>query len=591
MAAIPFTTRPEIVGGFGVVVATHWIASQAGMRMLELGGNAFDAAAAAAFALHVVMPHMNGPGGDAPILFAKPGGIPQVVCGQGTAPASATIEAFSALGLDVVPGTGLLAAVVPGAMGAWLTLLRDHGSLDLADVIAPAIHYARQGWPLHADTSRFISDVAELMREAWATSGVLWLRDGVPPAPGASIRNPALGAMYERLLSGAVGSREQRIERARAAFYEGFVAEGIDRFCRENDVLDSSGERHRGLLTGDDMARWQATYEAPLTLDYHGITICKTGPWGQGPVMLQMLALLKGFDLEQLDPNGADFIHLWVEAAKLAFADRDAFYGDPEFGKVPMETLLSEDYNADRRKLIGPEASAEVRPGRVPGFETRLARTRVDEPALSTSGGGEPTAMAAAARPGDTCHIDVIDRWGNMVSATPSGGWLQSSPAIPELGFPLGTRAQMFWLEPDLPNSLMPGKRPRTTLSPSLALRDGQPWLAFGTPGGDKQDQWTLVFLLHVLHHRMGMQESLDAPLFDTDHFRNSFWPRNFMARRVSLEKRIPVAVAAELERRGHDVVRVPDWSLGWASAASREGEELHAAASPRGMQTYAVGR
>jgi gamma-glutamyltranspeptidase/glutathione hydrolase len=591
MAAISFTTRPEIVGGFGVVAATHWIAAQAGMRMLELGGNAFDAAAAAAFALQVVMPHMNGPGGDVPILFAKPDGVPQVVCGQGTAPARATIQTFSALGLDTVPGTGLLAAVVPGAVGAWLALLRDHGSLDLGDVLAPAIHYARSGWPLHADASRFISDVAELMREAWATSGALWLRDGIPPAPGAWVRNLALGAMYERLLSEAAGSREQRIERARTAFYQGFAAEAIDRFCRENEVLDTSGERHRGLLTGDDMARWRATYEVPLTLDYHGVTICKTGPWGQGPVMLQMLALLKGFDLDQLDPNGADFIHLWVEAAKLAFADRDAFYGDPAFADVPMKALLSEDYNAGRRSLIAPEASAEIHAGRVPGYEARLPRMTMAASAHAASGGGEPTAMATAARPGDTCHIDVIDRWGNVVSATPSGGWLQSSPVIPELGFPLGTRAQMFWLEPGLPNSLMPGKRPRTTLSPSLALRDGQPWLAFGTPGGDKQDQWTLVFLLRHLHHRMGMQEALDAPLFDTDHFRNSFWPRNFIARRVSLEERIPGSVAADLQRRGHDVIQVPDWSLGWMSAASREGERLRAAASPRGMQTYAVGR
>ena len=591
MARSPFTTRPDIVGGFGVVAATHWIAAQAGMRMLELGGNAFDAAVASAFTLHVVMPHMNGPGGDASILMATADGTARVVCGQGCAPAAATIEHFQSLGLELIPGSGLLAAVVPGAVGAWLAMLRDYGSLDVRTVLEPAVQYARSGWPLHDDTVGFIASVAPLFRGEWPSSGQVWLHQGDVPAMGSWWSNPWLADTYETLLAaaGSGGSREQRIERVWRAFYEGFVADAIGKFCADTDVADSSGRSHRGLLTAQDMASWQVRFEAPATLDYHGITVCKTGTWGQGPVMLQMLALLKGFDLASLDPNGAEFIHLWVEAAKLAFADRDAFYGDPDFVDVPLTGLLSEEYNAERRKLIGDAASADMRPGTVAGRTGRLPH--IATPTGHTLGVGEPTAMAAATRAGDTCHIDVIDRWGNMVSATPSGGWLQSSPVIPALGFPLGTRAQMFWLEPGLPGSLAPGKRPRTTLTPSLALRDGKPWLAFGTPGGDKQDQWSLVVLLHHLHHGMSLQQALDAPLFDTDHLRNSFWPRGVIPRRVSLEARIGKSVADDLTRRGHDVRMVADWSLGWVSAASREGQRLTAAASPRGLQTYAIGR
>ena len=369
--------------------------------------------------------------------------------------------------------------------------------------------------------------------------------------------------------AGSGGSREQRIERVWRAFHEGFVADAIGKFCADTDVADSSGRSHRGLLTAQDVASWQARFEASATLDYHGITVCKTDIWGQGPVMLQMLALLKGFDLAALDPNGAEFIHLWVEAAKLAFADRDAFYGDPDFVNVPLTGLLSEEYNTERWKLIGDAASADMRPGTVAGRTGRLPH--IATPTSHTLGVGEPTAMAAANRAGDTCHIDVIDRWGNMVSATPSGGWLQSSPVIPTLGFPLGTRAQIFWLEPGLPGSLAPGKRPRTTLTPSLALRDGKPWLAFGTPGGDKQDQWSLVVLLHHMHHGLSLQQALDAPLFDIDHLRNSFWPRGVIPRRVSLEARIGKSVADDLARRGHDVRMVADWSHGWVNAASRD--------------------
>ncbi|WP_184720505.1 gamma-glutamyltransferase family protein [Caulobacter sp.] len=595
-----FTTRPEIRGTFGVVASTHWIASSVGMSVLEKGGNAFDAAAAVGFALQVVEPHLCGPAGEVPIIFhSVETGRVEVLAGQGPAPAAATIEAFKALGLDAVPGSGLLAAVTPGSFGAWLTLVRDHGRLRLADVLEPAIGYAEHGHPVLPGVSRALAELKETFETEWKTSAPIWLPGGEAPAPQSLFRNPTLAATWKRILDEAgEGSREQQLDRALAAWYEGFVAEAIDRFCRAEPLMDSSGRRHRGLLTGQDMAGWRPTYEAPTTFDYHGWTVCKTQPWGQGPVLLQALSLLKGFDLTAMDPNGADFAHVVLEAAKLAFADREAYYGDPDFVDVPIETLLSEAYAVERRKLIGARASDEIRPGILPGFEDQVARALgMVKPADGTAGGlgiGEPTMahLKPTLKPGDTVHLDVIDRWGNMVSATPSGGWPQSSPTIPELGFALNTRAQMFWLEPGLPSSLAPGKRPRTTLTPTLALHEGRPALICGTPGGDQQDQWQLALLLRRIHHGLGLQEAIDLPLFHTVHFPSSFYPRQALPGVSVIEESAGEAVIADLKARGHDLQVAPAWSAGRLTAAERRADGLlSAAATPRLMQAYAVGR
>jgi gamma-glutamyltranspeptidase/glutathione hydrolase len=595
-----FTTRPEIRGTFGVVASTHWIASSVGMSVLEKGGNAFDAAAAVGFALQVVEPHLCGPAGEVPIIFhSVETGRVEVLAGQGPAPAAATIEAFKALGLDAVPGSGLLAAVTPGSFGAWLTLVRDHGRLRLADVLEPAIGYAEHGHPVLPGVSRALAELKETFETEWKTSAPIWLPGGEAPAPQSLFRNPTLAATWKRILDEAgEGTREQQLDRALAAWYEGFVAEAIDRFCRAEPLMDSSGRRHRGLLTGQDMAGWRPTYEAPTTFDYHGWTVCKTQPWGQGPVLLQALSLLKGFDLTAMDPNGADFAHVVLEAAKLAFADREAYYGDPDFVDVPIETLLSEGYAAERRKLIGARASDEIRPGILPGFEDQVARALgMVKPADGTAGGlgiGEPTMahLKPTLKPGDTVHLDVIDRWGNMVSATPSGGWPQSSPTIPELGFALNTRAQMFWLEPGLPSSLAPGKRPRTTLTPTLSLHEGRPALICGTPGGDQQDQWQLALLLRRIHHSLGLQEAIDLPLFHTVHFPSSFYPRQALPGVSVIEESAGEAVIADLKARGHDLQVAPAWSAGRLTAAERRADGLlSAAATPRLMQAYAVGR
>jgi len=477
-----------------------------------------------------------------------------------------------------------------------MLLLRDYGTLHLADVLMPAMFYAREGHPLAERASATIASVRDLFLDYWPTSAALYLPAGDVPPPGTLFANPTLAATYARLLAEAevVGSnRTLQIEAARRAWSQGFVAEAIDRFCRTQELMDTSGRPHQGVLTGEDMARFQAHVESPVTFDYRNYTVCKAGPWSQGPVMLQQLAILKGFDLDALDPTDAEFIHLQVESAKLAYADREAFYGDPEFVAVPMGTLLSASYNAQRRKLIGKTASLALRPGAVEGFGAAVPARQDDGPRAGSieSGAGEPTLGRLAPASGDTVHFDIIDRDGNMISATPSGGWLQSSPVIPELGFCLGTRAQMFWLEEGHPASLAPGKRPRTTLSPTLALRDGEAYLAWGSPGGDQQDQWATQFFLRHVHAGLNLQEAIDAPAWHSEHFPLSFWPRTSRPGVLVVEGRLPEAKIKGLGQRGHIVEVGPDWSEGRLTAAAREGRRRRAAANPRGMQGYAAGR
>src|SRR5438034_561681 len=502
----PFTTRPEIEGTFGVVTSTHWIATAVGMATLEKGGNAFDAAVATAFTLQVVEPHLNGPGGDVPVIInAVRTGKTEVVCGQGPAPAKATIAPYKSRGLDMGPGTGLLAACVPGTFETWMLLLRDYGTMRLADVLAPAIGYAREGHPLVERAHTTIATVQALFREHWPTSAAVYLPAGTVPETGALFANKTLAETYTRILreaESAGGDRVAQIEAARKAWSQGFVAEAVDRFCRTQAVMDTSGEAHRGVLTGDDMGRWHARVEPPLTYDYGRYTVCKPGPWAQGPVMLQQLALLKGFDFEHADPVSADFVHLLVECSKLAYADREKFYGDPDFVGVPMATLLSDAYNDERRKLVSDKASLELRPG-----------------------------------------------------------------------------------------SLAPGKRPRTTLSPTLALRDGEPYLAWGSPGGDQQDQWTTQLFMRHVHADMNLQEAIDAPAWHSEHFPISFWPRTARPGVLVVERRLPPATVRELERRGHIVEVDADWCEGRLTAAARDGRRRRAAANPRGMQGYAAGR
>ncbi|MDE4133167.1 gamma-glutamyltransferase family protein [Phaeobacter sp. QD34_3] len=593
-----FTTRPEIRGSFGVATSTHWIASAVGFGILEKGGNAFDAAVATGLVLQVVEPHLNGPAGDLPAIFhsAKTGKT-EVLAAQGPAPAGATIEHYKAQGLSLIPGSGLLSTVVPGAFDGWMLMLRDHGSLTLREVMNPAIDYARDGHPVLPRVAHTIAGLADYFACEWPSSAEVWTPGGAAPEPNAMFRNPDLAATYQRLVEIGEAAGEERttqIDAARSAWAEGFVADAIFDYLSEASVHDVSEQKNRAVMAPADMAGWRAGYEPTLTYDYHGWTVHKTHAWSQGPVLLQGLAILKHFDLGAMDPLGDEFTHTVVEAMKLAYADREAYYGDPAQSEVPMGVLLSDAYNAERAKLITREASMEQRPGRVPGFE-HLADAYIERAArdfgVAHAAPQEPTMAHLTEKRGDTVHLDIIDRWGNMVSATPSGGWLQSNPVIPGLGFPLNSRAQMFWLEDGLPTSLAPGRRPRTTLTPSLAEKDGQR-LVFGTPGGDQQDQWQLIWFLRFVHHGFDLQQGLDAPLFHTMHFQGSFFPREALPGEIMIEASYDAATIAALRARGHIVTVADPWTVGRLTAALRHADgTLQAAATPRLMQAYAIGR
>jgi gamma-glutamyltranspeptidase / glutathione hydrolase len=591
-----FTTRPELRGTFGMVASTHWLASAAGMAALERGGNAFDAAVAAAFTLQVVEPHLNGPGGDMPaIVYSAERDRVLVVCGQGPAPRAATIERLRSLGLDMVPGTGLLAPCVPGAFGGWLLMLAELGTCRLRDVLEFAIHYAEHGFPVVPRISQAVASVEGLFREEWTESAAIWLSGGGVPEPGTLHRNPLLAATYRRLLAeaeAAGGGREAEIEAARRSWYEGFVAEAIDRYLRDAEALDVTGDRHAGLLRGGDLAAWRATLDEPATLAYGDWRVHKTRPWSQGPVFLQQLALLGGFDLRAMGPGSPDFVHTVVECAKLAFADREAWYGDPDFAPDLTAELLEAPYTDLRRALVGDTASMDLRPGSPGGRHPRVPRTGRAPSQDAASGIGDPTLGSPwlqARLPGDTCHVDVADRWGNLVSATPSGGWLQSSPAIPGLGFCLGTRAQIFTLEAGHPNALAPGKRPRTTLVSYLIVENGTPTTTIGCPGGDDQAQADLQLVLNVLVFGMNPQQAVEAPRFSTQTLVNSFYPRAYRPGQLNVEAGISAATRAELTALGHSVSESGACGIG-AIVTRRDPATgvLSAGADPR-RPTYAI--
>jgi gamma-glutamyltranspeptidase/glutathione hydrolase len=582
-----FTTRPQLTGTFGMAASTHWAATAAAQAMLERGGNAFDAVVAGGFVLHLAEPHLNGPGGDLVGIFHAAGApAPEVLMGQGPAPAAMTIAHLRAEGLDLVPGAGALAAAVPGAVDAWLLLLRDHGTLPLGDVLELAIAAARDGLPLLPGAAATIARVEDLFRDHWTTSAAQWLPEGRVPAAGDLVRNPAYAAVLERLVAAGERMPDRRgaIEAARAAWRrELHVAAGFLAAPHRH----SSGGDHAGVLTAADIDVFTAGYEAPMTASFRGHTVAKAGPWTQGPALLEALRILEGFDDDLLDPEQPAGAHTLVETLKLVLADRDAYFGDG----ADVAALLEDTTVAARRAEIGETASRQWRPADLPGREPHRPPLRTE--AAAAAGTGEPTVARDGRTRGDTCHIDVVDRWGNIVSVTPSGGWLQSSPTVPELGFCLGTRLQMTWLDETSPSALRPGIRPRTTLTPTLVLHDGLPVMACGTPGGDQQDQWQLPFLLRMIVGGYSAQQAIDAPTLHTTALIDSFWPRTWTPAGVVVEERIGDAVIASLRQRGHDVTVAGAWSLGRLSAVGidRDRGTLWAAANPRGMQGYAAGR
>ena len=410
------------------------------------------------------------------------------------------------------------------------------------------------------------------------------------------VTNPAYADVLDRLVEtgeAAGRDRDAQYDAARRAWREGFVAEAVDAFQRQ-PFQDSSGEAHAGVLTGADMAAWSASYEPAVTQSFRGVRGRQDRPVGAGSGAAAVAGDARRAPRRGARPGDRRAARTsTTEVLKLAFADREAWYGDA--GSVAVSELLDPAYVAQRLGLVTDHASAELRPGSPGGREARLSRHVLagSPPPPEAAGLGEPTVSLTGETRGDTCHIDVVDRWGNIISATPSGGWLQSSPTVPGLGFPLGSRMQMFWLDDGLPSSLVPGHRPRTTLSPTLVLRDGVPVYAVGTPGGDQQDQWQLVFLLRLLAGGQELQEAIDAPMFHTDSLPSSFYPRAMSPAALVAEDRMGDDVLAALAARGHHITRAGPWTSGRLCAVSRDPETglLGAGANPRSNQGYACGR
>lgn len=579
-APVSFATRPVLQGTLGMVAVGHYLAAAIGLSQLEKGGNAVDAGVAAGFAVSLLKPQSVGIGGEVPILIhLAQQGRSVAINGQGWAPRAATIGWFRSQGITLIPSDGFLPATVPAQFAAWCTALMHMGTQRLADVLGPAVELAEGGFPMYTALRNKVTEMAPRFSQEWPTSAATYLHHGKAQENGTLHKNPD----WARTLKGALDAslrqpdRQSGIRAALDYFYSGPVAQKMVEFSAKNAFVDGSGDAHTALLSVEDFAefgRAGTLIEDPVRASYRGIEVLKCGPWSQGPVLLQQLKLLEGFDLRRLGHNSAEYLHLYLECTKLAFADRERYYGDPEFVSVPLGLLLSEEYAAERRELIDPHsASLELRPGSI-----AVAAT--------------PAATRWPAVTGDTTHVDAVDRWGNLFSATPSGGWIGSSPVVEGLGFPLGTRGQMFYLDERHSNALQPGKRPRTTLTPSMALRDGQPWLAFGTPGGDQQDQWSLQFLLNVIDFGMDLQEALDAPTVHSTHFPGSFYPHAAQPGVAHAESRIPSEVRDELESRGHKMTVDRPWSHGQVTAVAREANGvLSGAASPRGRVAYVMGR
>ncbi len=574
------TTRPVIMGTNGMVTSGHYLASRIGLNVLEDGGNAVDAGVAMGFALAVLEPYIYGIGGEVPILvyLAKEKKV-LALSGQGHAPRNSSIEVFKKMGIDTIPGDGLLATCVPDAVSTWITALSRFGTMDLARVLAPSWDLARNGFPMYGRLREAIETSADQFRENWPTSARAYLPEERVPEVGEIWAQPDLAGMFKVLLDAEARKRkkgrEEGLNAAKEAFYSGAVAEKIVDFARNTSWPDSTGKRNSGLLVAEDLTGYGTRVEDPVNVNYRGIDVYKCGPWTQGPVFLQQLSILEGYDLGSMGHNTPEYVHLLIETAKLAFADREKYYGDPDYVKVPLEKLLSSDYAAERRKLIDPDrASLELRPGNASAYDPKKIK------------GGSDIHR------GDTTHLDAVDRWGNMISATPSGGWFRSSPVIEGLGFPLGTRMQMFYLDQAHANALMPGKRPRTTLTPSLALKDGQPFMVFGTPGGDQQDQWTLQFFLNCVDFGMNLQEAVDAPNFHSSHFPASFYPHSAEPGAMAIENRVPEETIEALRVKGHDVQVVRGWSHGRVLGIRYDAETgvMHGAASPRLETGYAMG-
>ena len=581
-----------------MVVSTHYLASQAGFHCLKQGGNAVDAGATMWFCLTILEPHLVGIAGESPILIYS-AEEEQIIAvnGQGPAPKGATIDWFTERGYPLIPPDGFLPAVVPSAFDAWLRTLDRFGTMTLEAILSPAIELAAKGFPMYPELRRSLTapnqpigyaaddskvkhgevSVAERFLNEWRSSAEIYLVHAQVPKVGQILYNAPYAHILEEIAKAEKKARKEgrqaSLQAARDYFYTGPIAQKMVNFMRAFKCRDVYGKENYGLMSLDDFESYEGRFEESVAVNYKGYDVHKCGPWTQGPVLLEQLNLLEGFDLNEMGHNSVEYLHTIIECAKLAFADREQYYCDPDFEEIPLEKLLSKQYAEKRRSLVDPDhASTELKPG-----ELKRAASKFENRSH-----GE----------GDTVHLETADKFGNMLSATPSGAWISTSPIIPGLGFCMNTRAQMFHLSEKHVERLEPGRRPSTTLSPSLVMKDGNPYLTFGTPGADQQDQWTLQFFLNHIDFDMDVQLALDKPTVHSTHFPGSFWPHAVHPGVMHAEANIPERVILELEKKGHTVVKDEPWSHGRCLAIQHDVETgvLSGGASPRGMKAYAIG-
>ena len=535
---------PPVRGTHEMVGAANNLEVESGFRILTEGGNAIDAGVATVLAATVTEQSRFGLGGEMPLLVKSAGKPVVAISGIGTAPAKATVEFYQSRQPEPweddnnkppIPVYGIRAAPVPGVFDGLILALSRYGTMSFAQVAAPAIEYTG-GFPIAEEFASFIRGYQRVL-ELWPASRDFFLPGGVPPERGTVFREPTLGKTFRELVAvekRTPGSRLVKLRAVRDYFYKGPLARRVAAFSEHNG----------GLIAYRDLAGFHADVDKPRSTNYRGYEVFKPGFWTQGPVMLEALNLLEGYDLRSMGHNSPEYLHTVIEAVKLAFADRDRYYGDPKFSHIPEDILLSKEYAAERRKLIDPaHASMESRPGT---FGGPLEMQKVSQ--------------AAKWPANDTTCVNVVDRHGNVFSATPSGAWLPSVIAG-NTGIPFSMRMQSFVLTPGHPNQLAPGKRPRVTLSPTVVLKDGKPFLALSTPGGDNQDQALLQVLLNIIEFGMSSQEAVEAPRFQTEHFYSSFGNHEFTPGKLNLESRIPKATADKLAALGHLVTVSGEWS------------------------------
>ncbi len=558
-----------------MISAGHYLAAAAGYRILEGGGNAIDAGVASGIVINTVLPENTSFGGVAPIMIYDVESDEVVtISGLGRWPQAATTSFFREHAGGEIP-VGILRSIVPSAVDAWLTALARYGTFTLEQVITPALELASGGIPMQPVVRKALAadlESPESVLKRWPSSQALFLPDGRLPEPFEPFFQPALAQTLRRLIDAERGAtrlgRRAAIRAARDLFYRGDIAEEMASFS----------EQQGGLLAYDDFAEFSVRVEAPVTAQFRGDTIYTCGPWSQGPVVAQTLQMLEDDDLAALGHNSADYVHLVSQALNLSFADRHAYYGDPDFVDVPIDELLSRDYTRQQRQRIdSARAFAEMPAPGLPAGSTRA-------PTPAPVGGTEEF---------DTSFSCVVDRWGNGFAATPSDG-LFHSPIVPGLGFIMSGRGSQSWLEEDHPSKVEPGKRPRLTPNPAMVFRDGRLVMPFGCPGGDAQPQAMVQLYLNVTEFGMNPQAAIEAPRFTSSNFPNSFWPHTYLPGRINLEGRIDTETVTELSRRGHDTLVRSDWEPMSMAALSAimvgEDGTLIGGADPR-RDTYAIGR